>query len=45
MDFRTIINIHDAIEQEFGIEIKDKAALVIDMESAFAIVNHHHDAL
>ena len=45
VDFRTTINIHDALEREFGIDIKDKAMLINDIETAFFIVNNHHDAL
>ena len=45
VDFRTSINVHDALEKEFGIEVKDKAVLITSVELAFGIVNHHHDAL
>ena len=45
IDFRTIINVHDAVEREFGIDIKDRAILLTDVETAWGIVEHHHDAL
>ena len=41
---RTIINIHDALEREFLIEIRDKHILCVDLETCFYIVNQHHDA-
>ena len=43
-DLWTCMNIHDAIEQEFGIEIKDRQILISDIETAFIIVNEHEDS-
>ena len=44
VDLRTVINIHDALEREFGIEIKDRLVLISDIETAFAIVVAHEDS-
>ena len=43
-DIRTCINIHDALEREFNIEIHDRATLISDIETAFYIVNQHHES-
>ncbi|CAD8069198.1 unnamed protein product [Paramecium sonneborni] len=44
VDVATCIHIHDALEKEFGIEVKDRAFLVSSIETAFYIVNIHHDS-
>jgi acyl carrier protein len=44
VDLRTVVNIHDALEREFGIEIKDRLVLISDIEAAFAIVTSHEDS-
>ncbi len=44
IDLRTIINVHDALEREFMIEIKDKHLLVTDIETAYYVVTQHHDS-
>lgn len=44
MDLTTMINIHDALEREFGIEIKDRQTYITDIESAFYVVNQHEDS-
>lgn len=44
VDVATCIHVHDALEKEFGIEIKDRAFLVSSIETAFYIVNIHHDS-
>ena len=43
-DVETCIHVHDAIEKEFGIEVKDRAVLITDISTAFYIVTMHHDA-
>ena len=43
-DIRTIMHVHDAIEQEFKIEIKDRNTLITDLEVAYYVVTQHHDA-
>ena len=43
-DLRTVINIHDALEREFGIEIKDRQTLVCDIPTAYYIVTSHEDS-
>lgn len=43
-DLRTIMHVHDAIEREFKIEIKDRNTLVTDFEVAYYVVTQHHDA-
>jgi hypothetical protein len=37
-DVYTSIHIHDALEREFGIDIKDRHVLVTDVETAFYVV-------
>jgi len=44
-DVATSIHIHDALEREFGIDVKDRLALVTDVQTAFYIVMSHHDPL
>ena len=44
MDIRTAIYIHDALEKEFLIEIKDRCMLISDMEEAYYVVKEHHDS-
>ena len=44
-DIRTCINVHDAIEQEFGLDINDRATLISDFEMAYYIVMQSHDAI
>ena len=44
VDLRTVINIHDALEMEFGIEIKDRQTLISDIAMAFYIVTSHEDS-
>ena len=44
-DVTTSIHVHDALEREFGIEIKDKFVLVTDIETAFYVVLQHHDPM
>jgi hypothetical protein len=41
----TSIHIHDALEREFGIDVKDKLVLVTDIETAFYVVMSHHDPM
>lgn len=45
LDTRTCANIHDALEREFGIEIKDRYILIGDVQAAFYVINEHHDAI
>ncbi|KAM3144198.1 hypothetical protein pb186bvf_003660 [Paramecium bursaria] len=45
IDVATCIHIHDALEKEFGIDIKDRAFIVADIETAFYIVTLHHDSI
>lgn len=44
VDLWTAMNIHDALEEEFGIEIRDRQTLISDIETAFIIVNEHEDS-
>ena len=44
-DITTCVHIHEAIEREFGIEIKDRQILITDIETAFSIVMHSHEAI
>jgi hypothetical protein len=44
-DIETCVHVHDALEREFGIEVKDRYILITDIETAFHVVNHHHDAI
>lgn len=45
LDVDTAIQVHEAIEREFGIEIKDRNILISDIETAFYVVTKHHDAV
>lgn len=45
IDIYTSIHIHDALEKEFNIDIKDRNILVADMETAFYVVTQSHDAI
>lgn len=45
LDVHTCAHIHDALEREFGIEIKDRYLLVADVQTAFYVVNEHHEAV
>ena len=38
-------SLHDAIEKEFGIDIRDRGILITDIETAFYIVMMHHDSI
>jgi len=44
-DIATSVHVHEALEIEFGIEVKDKLVLITDIETAFYIVTSHHDPL
>ena len=44
-DIHTCIHIHDALEREFGFDIKDKKILVSDIETAFYVVINGHDTV
>jgi acyl carrier protein len=37
--------VHDALEKEFGIEIKDRQVLITDIDTAFYVVMSHHDPI
>jgi hypothetical protein len=39
------VHVHEALEKEFGIEVKDRNILITDVESAFYVVTQHHDSL
>jgi hypothetical protein len=39
------IHIHEALEKEFNIDVKDKVTLVTDVEIAYYIVMKSHGAL
>lgn len=41
----TSIQVHEALEREFGIEIKDRHVLIGDVETAYYIVTQHHDSI
>lgn len=45
IDVETSVQVHEAIEREFGIDIKDRHVLISDVEQAFHIVMQHHDAV
>ncbi len=45
IDVETSIQVHEAIEREFGIDVKDRHVLISDIEQAFHIVMQHHDAV
>lgn len=44
-DIDTSVQIHEALEKEFGIEVKDRNILVTDVETAYYVVTQHHDSL
>ena len=44
-DIATCTHVHDAIEREFGIEIKDRLFLVTSVDTAFQIISLHHDTI
>jgi hypothetical protein len=44
-DIRTCIQVHDAIEREFGIDILDRNTLISDFELAYYVVMQSHDAI
>lgn len=44
-DIETSIHVHEALEKEFGIEVKDRNILITDVESAFYVVTQHHDSI
>ena len=39
------IHIHEALEKEFNIDVKDKVTLVTDVEIAYYVVMKSHGAL
>lgn len=45
IDVETSVQVHEAIEREFGIDIKDRHVLISDVEQAFHIVMQHHDSV
>jgi hypothetical protein len=45
VDVGTCIQVHEALEREFKIEIKDQRALINDVAFACAIVTSEHGAL
>lgn len=45
VDIDTCIYVHEALEHEFGIDIRDRHVLIADIEMAFHIVTQHHEAL
>ena len=44
-DIATSIHVHEALEKEFNIEIRDKQILVTDIETAFYVINKTHESL
>ena len=44
-DIRLAIEIHDAIEREFGIDVNDRKILVGSIEEAYFVVMQGHTAL
>lgn len=44
VDIRTIIHIHEALEKEFNIEIKDKHILCKSIEICYEIITLSHEA-
>ena len=44
-DIDTSVQIHEALEREFGIEVKDRNILITDVETAYYVVTQHHDSL
>ncbi len=45
IDVETSIQVHEAIEREFGIDVKDRHVLISDIEQAFHVVMQHHDSV
>jgi hypothetical protein len=45
VDIETSIHVHEAIEKEFGIDVKDRNILIADVEMAYYVVTQHHDSL
>lgn len=45
IDVDTAIQVHEALEKEFGIDIKDRNILITDVETAYFVVTQHHDAI
>jgi hypothetical protein len=45
IDIETCVHVHEAIEHEFGIDVRDRHVLISDVETAFYVVTQHHDAL
>jgi hypothetical protein len=43
-DIETCIHVHDALEREFGVEIRDRQVLITDIETAFHVINQSHDS-
>ena len=43
-DVETAIHVHEALEKEFGIDIKDRHVLITDVHMAYHIVTQCHDA-
>eukprot|EP00331_Platyophrya_macrostoma_P023938 CAMPEP_0176444056 /NCGR_PEP_ID=MMETSP0127-20121128/22823_1 /TAXON_ID=938130 /ORGANISM="Platyophrya macrostoma, Strain WH" /LENGTH=127 /DNA_ID=CAMNT_0017829467 /DNA_START=34 /DNA_END=417 /DNA_ORIENTATION=- len=44
-DIATSIHIHEALEKEFSIDIKDRHIMITDVETAFYVVMKSHDAI
>jgi hypothetical protein len=45
IDIETCVHVHEAIEREFGIEVRDRHVLISDIETAYYVVTQHHDSL
>ena len=45
IDVETAIQVHEALEREFGIQIKDRNILITDIETAYYVITQHHDAI
>lgn len=45
LDIETCIHVHEALEHEFGIDIRDRHVLIGDVETAFYVVTQHHDSV
>jgi hypothetical protein len=44
-DIETSVHVHEALEKEFGIDVKDRNILITDVETAYYVVTQHHDSL
>lgn len=44
-DIEASIQVHEALEHEFGIEVKDRNILIQDVEMAYYVITQHHDSL